>query len=308
MVSVTLFDMERFATHLERMSSSASLRGLRLLLSCWFALVPAAVFAQEDRIVDVELVLAVDVSWSMDFEEQLIQRQGYSQAFRSEEVIDAILYGGYGRVVVTYLEWAGSESQEIVVPWTLIDSVESAHAFADSLEAGSPRHFRRTSLSSAIRFSSAQFDKNEYDGIRRVIDISGDGPNNQGGSVVLARDDAVANGITINGLPLMTNGDGDGGLGYNIAGLDVYFAECVIGGGMSFMIPVRRWEEFPLAVRRKLVLELAGRPVDHRSGLAPEETEVHFAQATDGEPSADGTDCMIGEKIWQQRRGIWNIP
>ncbi len=277
---------------------------------CLFALFPSASFAQEDRTVDVELVLAVDVSWSMDFEEQLIQRQGYSQAFRSQDVIDAILYGGYGRVAVTYLEWAGSESQEVVVPWTLIDSVDSAHAFADSLEAGSPRHFRRTSLSSAIRFSAAQFDKNDFDGIRRVIDISGDGPNNQGGSVVLARDEAVAQGITINGLPLMTNGEDEGGLGYNIAGLDVYFAECVIGGGLSFMIPVRRWEEFPLAVRRKLVLELAGLPLNDRVGLPPERAEIRLAQAPAGDApaSAGGTDCMIGEKIWQQRRGIWDIP
>jgi hypothetical protein len=118
------FDMERFATHLERMSS-APLWGLRFLLLCLLAFASSASFAQEDRTVDVELVLAVDVSWSMDFEEQLIQRQGYSQAFRSEEVIDAILYGGYGRVAVTYLEWAGSESQEVVVPWTLIDSAEA---------------------------------------------------------------------------------------------------------------------------------------------------------------------------------------
>lgn len=299
--------MERFATHLERMSS-APFRGLRLFSLCFFSFLPAASVAQEDRIVDVELVLAVDVSWSMDFEEQLIQRQGYSEAFRSEEVIDAILYGGYGRVAVTYLEWAGSESQEVVVPWTLIDSAESAHAFADSLEAGSPRHFRRTSLSSAIRFSAAQFDKNDYDGIRRVIDISGDGPNNQGGSVVLARDEAVARGITINGLPLMTNGEDEGGLGYNIAGLDIYFAECVIGGGLSFMIPVRRWEEFPVAVKRKLVLELAGRALDDRVGLPPEAADVHFAQAAGGDAPEAGTDCMIGEKIWQQRRGTWSIP
>lgn len=274
---------------------------------------PSPALAQEDNTVDVELVLAVDASWSMDFEEQIIQRDGYASAFRSEEVIEAIIYGGYGRVAVTYVEWAGMGSQEIVVPWTLIDSAEAAHAFADALERGTPRHFRRTSISGAISFSSQLFDENAFEGLRKVIDISGDGPNNQGAPVTLARDRAVEAGITINGLPLMTNAPGET-MGYAIDNLDGYFAECVIGGGGAFVIPVTSWQEFPQAVRRKLVLELAGAmpgdPVDPvgftNLRQARNVPPVISAQASN--PSASDVDCLIGERIWNDRRQIWSVP
>jgi hypothetical protein len=255
------------------------------------AFIPSSASAQDaGDPVDVELVLAVDASWSMDFEEQLIQRDGYASAFRSPEVIETILGGGYAKVAVTYVEWAGWESQQVVVPWTLIDSEAAAHAFADSLIEGAPRHYRRTSISGAINFAANLFDGNGYEGMRRVIDISGDGANNQGVPVTDARDAAVAKGLTINGLPLMTNEPGRG-FGYDIPQLDVYFSECVIGGGQAFVIPVRSWEEFPEAVRRKLVLELAG------PGLP-----VHLAQATVEESGVASSDCLIGEKLWEQRR------
>lgn len=276
------------------------------------ALAAPAAWAQDDNIVDVELVLAVDASWSMDFEEQAIQRDGYANAFRSEDVIEAILYGGYGRVAVTYVEWAGSGSQQVVVPWTVIDSEDTSIAFAESLAEGAPRHFRRTSISGALTFTTALFDQNDYEGLRRIIDISGDGPNNQGGPVETARDAAVAQGITINGLPLMTNAPNDS-IGYAIPDLDRYFAECVIGGGQAFVIPVKSWEEFPVAVRRKLVLELAGKmpgdPEDPIHALAPaERPSVRLAQTGPGELDVADSDCMIGEKIWDRRRQMWGTP
>jgi hypothetical protein len=273
------------------MPSEASSALRVLFFGLLFAITSFEAGAQEGgEPVDVELVLAVDASWSMDFEEQLIQRDGYAGAFRSAEVIEAILNGGYGKVAVTYLEWAGWESQQVVVPWTLIDSEASARSFAESLTEGAPRHYRRTSISGAINYAANLFDGNGYEGLRRIIDISGDGANNQGVSVTEARDAAVARGLTINGLPLMTNEPGRG-FGYDIPRLDVYFSECVIGGGQAFVIPVRSWEEFPEAVRRKLVLELAGT-----------ELPVILAQATSEETDIASSDCLIGEKLWERRR------
>lgn len=284
---------------------------LRLALLTLAFIVPRPGLAQETAqglIVDVELVLAVDASWSMDYGEQLIQRDGYAGAFRSEEVVEAILFGGYGRVAVAYVEWAGADSQQVIVPWTLIDSEAAALGFADALEQGGPQNYRRTSISGAIDFATSLFDDNGFEGLRRIVDISGDGPNNQGRSVTAARDAAVEAGITINGLPLMTNEPGFG-LGYAIPHLDLYFAECVIGGGQAFMLPVRSWEEFPMAVRRKLVLELAGRELEGSSSptgaKAAGDPLLHLAQVTQ---EAAKTDCLIGEKLWQQRRGNWVLP
>lgn len=243
--------------------------------------------------VDVELVLAVDVSWSMDRGEQEIQRDGYAAAFRNPKVQEAIMEGVNGRVAVTYVEWAGTATQSVVVPWTLIDSKEAADAFAYRLATELPDRERRTSISGAIDAIAPMFAGNGYDGLRRVIDISGDGPNNQGRMVTLARDAAVAAGITINGLPLMTSG---GGFSWgSIPDLDRYYAECVIGGPRAFVIPVNDWSQFPEAVRRKLILELAEDwPLEQ-----PASPPVLKAQAM---PAAD---CLIGENMWMERQQRW---
>ncbi len=249
---------------------------------------------QEGQKVDVELVLAVDVSWSMDHGEQEIQREGYAAAFRSEAVQRAIMEGGYGRIAVTYIEWAGIFSQSIVVPWALIDSKASAEAFAYRLATEEPERQRRTSIASALDFIAPLFDRNGFDGRRRVVDISGDGPNNQGRIVTAARDAAVARGITINGLPLMTSG---GGFGWSaIPDLDRYYTDCVIGGPSAFIIPVNDWSQFPEAVRRKLVLELAGTWPDDRTN---DPATVIPTQ------NASAADCLIGERLWQQRQRRW---
>ncbi|WP_345944276.1 DUF1194 domain-containing protein [Aureimonas sp. SA4125] len=246
--------------------------------------------------MDVELVLAVDVSWSMDSGEQRLQRDGYVAAFRSPEVQQAILDGGNQRVAVTYVEWAGNFSQSVVVPWTLIGSKADADGFAYRLAEEEPARERRTSIASAIDFSAGLFDGNGFSGLRKVIDVSGDGPNNQGRAVNHARDDAVKRGITINGLPLMTSGESSGYLSWgSIPNLDTYYADCVIGGPGAFVIPVNDWAQFPDAVRRKLVMELAS------VWPAPPAQRVE-AMPVAGRAAAD---CLIGERQWQQRQGLW---
>ncbi len=249
-----------------------------------FSLCPAQ--AEE---VDVELVLAVDVSGSMRNAELRLQRRGYVEALRSPQVHEAIARGDLGKVAITYLEWARDDLQKVIVPWTLIDGAASANAFADRLEAAGIENMRNTSISGAIETAMRMLDDNPHDGLRQVIDISGDGPNNQGGTVTDARDLAVASGITINGLPILAQA-WTSGFGY---GLDDYYRACVIGGPGAFVLPVTEWDEFAEAVRRKLVLELAGLKPDGGDTALP----VVRAQFLDVVP--DNVDCRIGEK---QRR------
>ena len=252
-------------------------------------LVPAP--AQEP--VDLELVLAVDVSRSMDFDEQLIQRKGYAEAFRSKEVIGAITSGLHGKIAVTYMEWAASSLTRVIVPWTVIDSEASSLAFADALDQQLPQRLSRTSISGALDAAETLFGSSGYSGMRRVVDVSGDGPNNEGLPVTISRDRLVGDGIIINGLPLMVR---PSSYGYGITNLDEYYEDCVIGGPGSFMIGVRNWDEFPQAVRRKLVLEIAGSVprVERAAFIAPVQDK--------GRPTVD---CLVGERIWQQRMRGW---
>lgn len=241
----------------------------------------------EPLAVDLELILAVDVSWSMDLDEQAFQRAGYVAAMRDPAVIDAIVGGGWGRIAVTYVEWAGFGLQTVVVPWTLVDSAESAQAFAARLEAVRIGRLRRTSISSALSFSEFFFDDNDFQGLRRVIDVSGDGANNQGMPVTVLRDRLVSKGIIINGLPIMLKADNPGGY-FGIPNLDIYYEDCVIGGPASFVIPVDDVNRFATAIRQKMILEIAGRM-----------PQIVPAQLTRKEPRID---CLIGEKLWREWR------
>src|SRR4029079_5495730 len=154
--------------------------------------------------VDVGLVLAVHVSYSMDMDELAIQREGYAQAIVSKEFLQALKSLPNGKIAVTYFEWAASRDQKIIIPWRLIDGPETADAVANEIMKTPIRRASRTSISGAIYFAMPLFDENPHRGLRRVIDISGDGPNNTGPArVTLARDEAVAKGIVINGLPIM---------------------------------------------------------------------------------------------------------
>ncbi|UCH74329.1 MAG: DUF1194 domain-containing protein [Rhodospirillales bacterium] len=208
--------------------------------------------------VDLELVLAVDVSLSIDVAEARLQREGYIQAFRDPEVVRAIRSGILGRIAVTYVEWAGTFQRRTVVDWTLIDGEKTADSFALALQQSAPGSARRTSISGAIDYAVPLFASNSFEGTRQVIDVSGDGPNNAGALVTRARDRAVAAGITVNGLPILDDG---GGLysWYNIPDLDLYYRDCVIGGPGAFLVVAENFEDFARAVRRKLILEIARR-------------------------------------------------
>ena len=177
-----------------------------LAVTGWTFAAPGARFADRSPSaipVDVELVLAVDISYSMDPEEQALQREGYITGLTSREFLQALRSGMNGKVAVTYFEWAGPYDQKIVVPWRMIDGPESADAFANEIARAPYRRASRTSISGALNFGKPLFDGSGYRGIRRVIDVSGDGANNSGPFVTLMRDDVVAAGITINGLPIM---------------------------------------------------------------------------------------------------------
>ena len=220
-----------------------------VVLAGALALLNGAASAQS-RGVDLELVLAVDVSGSMDPEEQRVQRDGYIQAFRNGAVLNAIRSGSFGRIAVTYVQWAARPEQTI--PWTTISTAKEAQDFAAALEAAPLYSERGTSLSSAISFSTALFDSNAIESARKVIDISGDGPNNSGGPIVEARDAALAKGITINGIPILVNSQNA------YIPLDQYYRACVIVGPGSFVIPVTTMEAFAGSIRAKLVSEIAG--------------------------------------------------
>ncbi len=249
--------------------------------------------------VDVALVLAVDVSRSMSPRELEIQRDGYAAALAHPDVIRAIAQGAYGRIAVTMFEWAGNGSVRLVLDWTLVESAEDARRVAEAVGRSQPFPQRRTSISGAIQHGLARLEAAPYEGFRKVIDISGDGPNNQGGPVLEARAKALEQRIVINGLPLMTR-EGPGG-GFNIDDLDVYYANCVIGGPGSFLVPVTKWDQFPEAIRRKLILEIGG--------IVPLQPTVRLAQAFGAQglrSAGESYDCLIGEKIWQQRQWIFD--
>ena len=259
---------------------------MRFLLTLVFAL--ALPVSAETIEVDVELALMVDVSRSMDPIELELQRRGYAEAIKSDQVVGVILNSYTGSIALTYVEWAGNGLQRVIVPWTKIDSREDAEAVAEKLTAQFEYSMRRTSISGAMYYALEDFDNNDFVGLRQVIDISGDGPNNDGRPVLQARERALAAGLVINGLPIMVDG---GASPWSIPDLDVYYERCVIGGPGAFSIPVYAWEDFPLAVRRKLVLELA------QATVLPE---------IGGGLSAEPYDCFIGEKKrqeWELRYG-----
>lgn len=237
--------------------------------------------------VDVELVIAVDVSYSMDPDEQALQREGYILALTSKEFLQALRQGANGKIAITYFEWAGQSDQTVIMPWRLIDGPETADAVAAEIARAPYRRASRTSISGALRFAKPLFDESGYKGLRRVIDVSGDGTNNAGPLVVPMRDEVLAADITINGLPIMLKRPFVGTM--DIENLDIYYEDCVIGGPGAFVVPIREREKFIEATRTKLVLEIAGRQ--------PE------AQVVPASSQAPRISCTIGEKMWQDRWG-----
>jgi Protein of unknown function (DUF1194) len=213
-------------------------------------------------VVNTEVVLAVDVSASMTPDEQALQREGYVHALSSHEFMQALKANGNGRISITYFEWASVRDQKIILPWRLIDGPEAARAVAAELARAPYRRSSRTSISGGLMFAQSLFESSPYRGISRVIDVSGDGANNDGPLVTLTRDEVLAKGITINGLPIMLNKPNL--MNTNVEGLDIYYQDCVIGGPGAFVIPIKEREKVTEAIRTKLVLEVAGRTVAPR--------------------------------------------
>jgi Protein of unknown function (DUF1194) len=239
--------------------------------------------------VDVELVIAVDVSYSMDLDELAVQREGYAQAIASKEFLQALKTGPNGKVAVTYFEWSASNDQKIIIPWRLIDGPESAEAVAAEIMKTPVRRGSRTSISAAINFALPLFEQNPYRGLRRVIDISGDGPNNTGTPITGARDLALEKGIAINGLPIMVKEPSLANM--DIDNLDFYYEDCVVGGPSSFVVTIKDRDKFKEAIRTKLQLEAAGQIPEHQVDPAAEKKPR--------------VSCLIGEKIWKDR---WRAP
>jgi hypothetical protein len=267
------------------------IRCLRSLLFAAILSSAAPAFAANGEQVDVELVLAVDISYSMDADELALQREGYIAALASEQFLDAVRRGPIGKIAVIYIEWAGSSEQQIVIPWQVVDGPASADEFAYKLRQVPIRRAYRTSIANALKFSAEQFGTN-YKGLRRVIDVSGDGTNNQGDLIVPTRDDIVRKGITINGLPIMLKTPVVSMI--DLPDLDLYYQDCVIGGPGAFLVPVRERHQFADAIRNKLLLEVAG--IRPRRIPLPQD---HVVPAQD----KPRVYCTIGEQMWQRRWG-----
>src|SRR5271169_2581802 len=220
-------------------------------------LVPAAASAAEN--VDLLLVLAVDVSRSIDAAKFQLQREGYAAAVADPHVLEAIHTGRTGRIGLTFVEWSGVGAQKVVIDWTTIGNVDSAKGFGDRL-LEAPRSFAdRTSISGAIEFAMAQLDKAPYEAARRTIDVSGDGTNNAGRDVAMLRDEAVAKGITINGLVILS----DNPMSWNPdhtnppGGLANYYRNNVVGGPSAFVMVAENFNSFGQAIVKKMIAEVA---------------------------------------------------
>lgn len=242
------------------------LMGLAVLA---LSLVAGPVMAE---VVDVELVLAVDVSGSIDAYEFDLQRKGYSEAFRDPRVLDAIRANKLQRIAVTMVEWSGAEFQAQIVPWTVVKDRASAEALAAAILAPPRGPGRWTSISGGIDYSMKMFRESPHKSERRVIDVSGDGVNNSGRPVEMARDEAVKAGVIINGLAILNDRPNPYSGFYrqpeSQQPLDEYFSEKVIGGPGSFLISTNDFEGFERAVVAKLVREIAGIEIKPASGFA----------------------------------------
>lgn len=266
---------------------------LRALFSTfiWFSL--STIASAQKLEVDLQLALGSDVSRSVDQEEATLQRQGYIRAFNHPTVIGAIKRGPLGRIAVTYFEWGGEQNIKTIVGWTLINDAKSARNFAKRLSLEAPISARRTGISGAINFALIQITTNKFSSTRKVIDLSGDGANNSGILVNLARDRAIKKGFTINGLPIVNQRSSSSGW-QQIQNLDLYYRDCVIGGPGAFLIVAKDYQDFGRAIMRKLILEIAD--------IRPTKTKFIYANFI----SRNAPPCNIGEIRRRQRWGDWD--
>ena len=265
------------------------------------ALMLVAAPASAKEYVDLELVIATDVSRSIDSDEARLQRQGIAEAFRSTEVIDAIQSGVLQRIAVAYIDYSSRDWNKLLIDWQIVRDRDSAYAFADTLLKAPLTFGRRTSISDALEHAREIIDANDIEGTRRVIDVSGDGPNNFGRLVDTVRDETIAKRITINGLPIMTDRSNVFSR-YNLPDLDNYYRGCVIGGPGAFLVVARDFKDFARAIRKKLVLEIAGLAPPRATGFI----RAKIAPPLNVRPSPNGytyaKGCDIGERM---RDGYW---
>ena len=239
---------------------------IRLVLALATALLAAPLFAAAAEQADLLLVLASDVSRSVDHPKFLLQREGYAAAISDPQVLEAVKSGPNQRIAVCFVEWSGFGAQKLVIDWGLIDGAGAARKFGDQL-LELPRSFAdRTSISGGIEFAAAQLDHAPYQASRRAIDVSGDGTNNAGRDVKLARDEALAKGIVINGLVILS----DRPVPWNAehtnpaGGLEKYYQENVIGGPGAFVLVAENFNSFGRAIIKKLIAEIAWLPPAHK--------------------------------------------
>ncbi|NDH62687.1 MAG: DUF1194 domain-containing protein [Alphaproteobacteria bacterium] len=223
----------------------------------------AATPVKADMPVDLQLVLAVDVSRSIDEVEAELQRRGYIDALTNDRVIDAILSGEHRRIAICYTEWAGTHYQTVVIDWTVLDSPAAARRFAEKLTEAPRASQSWTAVGAALAHAGQRFESPGFAAKRRVIDVSGDGRTNDGPPAEIVRDKLVAQGIVINGLPVMMNRTNFGRPPDLL--LDKYYEESVIGGPGSFMIVADNFDHFSRAVRTKLVREISDADGPRRS-------------------------------------------
>ncbi|MEM9011925.1 MAG: DUF1194 domain-containing protein [Pseudomonadota bacterium] len=249
----------------------------RSVLGALLALLASGALAEAQE-VDLELVLAVDISRSMDPDELALQREGYAAALTHPAVVSAVTRGPLGRIALSYFEWAGPGTYNPILPWRIVEDETDLAEAAAVLRAAPVRSALGTSISGAIDRAVVLLETNEIQAPRQVIDVSGDGPNNTGPLVLAARDRAAALGIEINGLPIMLK-EPTGW--FSIPDLDLYYQACVVSGEAAFVIPVFERDRLIGAIRQKMVLEIAGLRPPGQPALQP----------------AASFDCMIGEKL-----------
>jgi Protein of unknown function (DUF1194) len=299
------------------MTALLRLAALLLLLT-----VPAA--AQDKKEVDLALAMAIDISGSIDPDEAKLQREGYVMAFRDPVIVRAILGGPNGRIAVAYYEWSDAWVQRLLIDWTLLDSEAAIAEFAKRLAAAPISIARRTSISGAIRYAIPLFARSPYEATRKVLDISGDGSNNDGGLVTDQRYEALKERIAINGLPIMNDRPNPFGFPSE-PDLDKYYLHCVTGGPRSFVEVARNFDDFPRAVRKKALQEIADLGPRHDidvGGLGELRDGTQLAQGSGANrrPIRSEEDytkfvkpeyelgCDIGERrsreFWQRRFGV----
>ncbi len=282
-------------------------------MACWrfvaailaLLLAPLAPAAAEE--VDLQLLLAIDVSGSVDSEEAKLQRQGYIDAFADERILRAIARGPKGRIAVAYYEWSDSMYQRLVVDWTIVSDRASAEAFTKRLTDTDISIATRTSISGALEFGMALFARSPHASDRKVIDVSGDGPNNDGAFIEEARERAVKARITINGLPIIN--DRPNRMGFpSMPDLDLYYRDCVIGGRGAFLVVAQDFEHFAEAIKQKLFLEVAGLSRRQFAEIGPAEgfsLPVLWAPRGNAiQPAQFDGDCRYGER---QSHRFWRF-